>query len=697
MKAIRLSAVAGAAVVLSSSLLSQVSRNVDLLANIRPASSSRTDYSDIWGYRNPANGKEYALLLSEDGTHIIDCSDPRNPVQRGLIRTERSGSSNIWRDCKTYGPYAYVVSEAYGGIQIIDLTDPDNPTRVKHWGSSMWSNTHNVALDEATGLLYCMGTNSGTHVIDVKTDPVNPNRIYRLSSPYMHDGSVRNGYAYMADQNGNKLRIYDVTQLPNSMPELSEIRMPGSQIAHATWSTRDDNYCVTANESSGGPVGVFDVSNKRLPNRVATYKANASSAPSAVPHNVFVEDRILHVSHYTEGYRVLDLTDPANPLEVGYYDTYSGFSGGYDGCWGVYHQMPSGIIYASDFDRGLFILKPKATPVRYGDVSPGSTGNRPSIHTFGVSYLGNPRFRIDAENATPNAPGAFFLGTTRGSFPIFGIDVLVGLAPAPVSVSIATDAQGNVSIPLGILNDPTLAGTLLTTQFISSTAPRREISPRLRASSSNSSSPEQRTEQGAKGAGVACPPSGDYRGSRPDPVSRQPNAMRLSVALGALSLLSSSLFAQQSRNVELLANERPPLSFGNDYADIWGYRNFENGKEYALLLSGNGTHIYDCTDPRNPVLRGVIPSENPGSYSNLWQTPRRSAPTPTWRRKPTAACRSSICATPTTPSDSSTGARHCGSTRTTSRSTKARAFSTSPAHRAAPRSSTSRLTPATHA
>ena len=290
--------------------------------------------------------------------------------------------------------------------------------------------------------------------------------IKTVSSPYVHDGSARNGHAYMADQNGNKLRIYDVTQLPGSMPELSATPMPGTSIAHATWSTRDGMVCVTANESTSGPVGIFDISNKRLPIQVATYRANPVSSPFAIPHNVYVENRILHVSHYTEGYRVLDLTDPANPLEVGYYDTYAGYSSGYDGAWGVYHTMPSGVIYVSDRQTGLYVFKPKATTLRYGRPVAGSAGNRPTIHTFGASYLGNPRFRIDAENGPANTPGVFVLGTARASLPILGITLHVGLTPPPLAVNVTTDAQGNVAVPIALPSTAALNDAVLNAQFL---------------------------------------------------------------------------------------------------------------------------------------------------------------------------------------------------------------------------------------
>ena len=93
----------------------QVSRNVQMLSNWNPG----VRCSDIWGYVDPATTREYALLCSLDGVHVLDCSEPGVPQLRGLIRTENPGSSqNRWRDIKTFGNYAYAVSEA----KIVDVS-----------------------------------------------------------------------------------------------------------------------------------------------------------------------------------------------------------------------------------------------------------------------------------------------------------------------------------------------------------------------------------------------------------------------------------------------------------------------------------------------------------------------------------------------------------------------------------------------
>ncbi|MEM7203685.1 MAG: choice-of-anchor B family protein [Planctomycetota bacterium] len=457
------------AIVAAPSTTAQVSRNVQLLGTLDPAPRF-SEYNDVWGYVDPATGKEYCLLGSEDGTHVIDCSDPANPVERGMIPSDSSFSSgNFWRDIKTYGSYAYVVSEAHGGMQIIDLRDADNPVKVKTWGS--WSNAHNIGVDAETGIVYVCGTGRGTYAIDVASDPVNPTQLYRLRNPYIHDLSVHRGYGYFADQNGNNLQIYDVTQMPASMPRLSSVRMPGGSTAHATWPTRDNDYCLGANESSGGPVSIWDVTNKRLPRLLTTYTAGPSNA---IPHNVFIRDRVAHISYYTEGYRTVDLSDPANPVEVGYYDTYSGASGGYDGAWGCYHLQPSGVIYISDVQSGLFIFKPASSAERYGDATTGSAGATPVIHAFGAAFVGNGNFALEAEAAPPARVGALIVGSGRTSVTVAGVAFHVPLVvPQPVIIPMTSDGAGTVKVPLPVPAMAAVAGATLNAQmvFIDSSAP----------------------------------------------------------------------------------------------------------------------------------------------------------------------------------------------------------------------------------
>ena len=84
--------------------------------------------------------------------------------------------------------------------------------------------------------------------------------------------------------------------------------------------------------------------------------------PEHSVHNVYVRPgtNLAIMSYYVDGTRVLDISDPANPVEVGYFDT-SDLTGLYDGNWGTYAYLPSGYIISSDRNNGLFIFESPLT------------------------------------------------------------------------------------------------------------------------------------------------------------------------------------------------------------------------------------------------------------------------------------------------------------------------------------------------
>ena len=62
-------------------------------------------FNDCWGYA--ANGREYGFIGSASFIHILDITDPANPV---LIDQIEGGEQTIVRDFKTYGDHLYCVA-----------------------------------------------------------------------------------------------------------------------------------------------------------------------------------------------------------------------------------------------------------------------------------------------------------------------------------------------------------------------------------------------------------------------------------------------------------------------------------------------------------------------------------------------------------------------------------------------------------
>ncbi|HLB00464.1 MAG TPA: hypothetical protein VJO14_03675, partial [Bacteroidota bacterium] len=86
--------------------------------------------------------------------------------------------------------------------------------------------------------------------------------------------------------------------------------------------------------------------------------AEYAGSPTAIVHNVFVRESLAIMSYYTAGMRVVDITNPASPVEVGGYDTRPGDeSFSYTGAWSVYPFFPSGRIIVGDMGQGMYVVE----------------------------------------------------------------------------------------------------------------------------------------------------------------------------------------------------------------------------------------------------------------------------------------------------------------------------------------------------
>ncbi len=332
---------AGALACLAPSALAQ-GNGVTLLAKVK----NYQEYNDIWGYTAP-NGDEYAIVGTNTGTVFYDCTNPSNPVEVGFI----NGPNSIWRDMKTYSHYAYIVTEGGGGVQIVDLSNPNNPTLVKTWGTQHWTNAHNIAIDTADGKAYICGTNNGTRVLDLTSNPETPSLVATYWSPYVHDLHVQNGQAHLSEIYGGEYRVVNIANL--SFGTKDKIKTPG-RFTHSSWANETDTLCVTTDEVNGGRIALYDISN---PNNIVA-KDDYTVNPNSIVHNAFIKGDRCYVSWYTEGFVCVDISDPNDIQLVGSYDTSSYGSGtGFHGAWGVYPYAPSGAIYVSDIEEGFHVLR----------------------------------------------------------------------------------------------------------------------------------------------------------------------------------------------------------------------------------------------------------------------------------------------------------------------------------------------------
>lgn len=437
------------------------SKNVQLLSEVRPSGSSR--FNDVWGYHDPVSGREAAILGGTSAAYVIETTDPRRPVLRGTFSASSSGwRSSTWSDMKAWKGYAYVVTEGGGGMKVIDLRNLNSPRLVTTWGSQYWRNAHNIALDLQRGIVIVHGTGgrSGETVrfIDVDSTPGSPRLVGSWRSPYQHDLSMQNGLLHGAEIYAGRYALYDVSSSLSNPRFLGSVRTPRT-FTHNTWPTYDDKYCVTTDERSSGPMGIYDISARGNPRFVAQYRTGSSRA---VIHNAYVNDYIAHMAYYSEGHRCVDISNPRQPREVGDYDSSSATSG-FSGAWGCHCFQPSGIVYLSDISRGLLVLKPAATSIRYGKATAGTSNKMPYAFTIGSPFVGNANFEVACRNAKATAPVVSILSAGRGNLSASGLTINIDLNTTIILTG-ATNAQGEMRRPLGIPNSTNVSGIKLAMQ-----------------------------------------------------------------------------------------------------------------------------------------------------------------------------------------------------------------------------------------
>ena len=300
--------------------------------------------SDITGFYQ--DSRVFAVIGLQNAASFVDITDPSNPVELGRI----SGGNSIWRDLKYWDRHVYIGTEASDGVKVVSVNDPDNPTLVST--ISDFGNSHNIHID-ADGYLYVVGASSNDVWIYDLTMPAFPQLVGTWSGEYLHDIEVYNNKLYGAAIYSGLFYIVDVSDKTNPTTLVSYNTGGGYISTHDCAVTYDEHYLITGDETTGGHIKIWDISDYGNINLVSEYMTN----PSHSAHNLYVrpETDLLIISYYADGTRILDISDPTNPVEAAYYDT-SNIEGLYVGNWGTYAYLPSGYIISSDIETGMYIL-----------------------------------------------------------------------------------------------------------------------------------------------------------------------------------------------------------------------------------------------------------------------------------------------------------------------------------------------------
>jgi hypothetical protein len=335
--------------------------------------------------------------------------------------------------------YAYLAGTSQG-IAIVDLTDRSKPFVAKTFKPDITgAATHDVQID-GTGLAWIVGY-QGSEAFDV-SDPLNPRPVMRTDPAVQNTGVIQPGVVPpSANPNDDKVITdplfgitvggsgdtpidfihhdslrFDPLPKPEAAPRATTQSGPQARSAKKTTDTRtypaggkgpivgivEEDYARPTCEGAGsfqtwkiGGDGVL-----RLQDMWATEIQALSSGSGFAPltglcsaHYFDQRDGLVANAWYEEGTRFLDVRDPTNIKQVGYWIPAKGET------WSALFAPndPTGqTVYALDFVRGIEVLhidrsastKTKSAPVRRSWVRKSRAASAARLGATGWSKQG---------------------------------------------------------------------------------------------------------------------------------------------------------------------------------------------------------------------------------------------------------------------------------------------------------------------
>ena len=314
---------------------------------------------------------------ADRGLMLWDVTNPAAPVQIGYLRTacctrgvhefEVEDRADLGR---TFA-YASVPTSRYpdstsstgyrdrngdGDFRLFDITDPAHPVQMSDWGIQDIGGPfypgqgcdpdanygHGAEPSEDGRFVFLSYWDSGFIKLDL-TDPETP----------VFQG--RTVYPANADGDAHSAQYDEANQL-----------LFGA----------DEDFCKTSGsgiEKGYGYMRIYDYSNPNAPTQIGEYRTpnslgtNDQGAGDFVIHNNFLVGDRVYSSWYSDGVRVVDVSNPAAPVEIAYFvppattnpvkPSQRGVLTNTTQVWGVVVAEDTGLVYASDMNSGLWILR----------------------------------------------------------------------------------------------------------------------------------------------------------------------------------------------------------------------------------------------------------------------------------------------------------------------------------------------------
>lgn len=289
-----------------------------------------------------------------NGLVIAQLYDPAHPVPIAEFTDGVTGgvhSSFIYQQ-EEHGTHVYLTNNGTGALHILDITDPYNPVEAAQWRTprpDAGRTLHDVDVQD--GLAYLSYWNDGLVILDIGNgvkggSPSNPQLVswvkYDLNDEY-RDVEARGGPGF--------IRGTHTAWRHDKYVFVGDEVFPASQVEGATDAAAGRAF---------GNLHVFDVSDLENPKKVAWWNPDHGGV-----HNVWVAGDTLYMGAYNAGFRTFDISGElmgdlgAQGREMVHLHTgdMNGFVANSPMTWGV--VVRDGLAYVNDMYNGLWIVRMK--------------------------------------------------------------------------------------------------------------------------------------------------------------------------------------------------------------------------------------------------------------------------------------------------------------------------------------------------
>ena len=317
---------------------------------------------------NPLTGKR-----EENGTSIVDVTDPRAPRLLAHIPGEPGGGAQMARVCDVRGGKRTYLLRTFGrsAHEVWDVSRPEQPSRVSVVSGGL-SDTHKSWWECDTGIAYLVSgapgwrTSRMTQVFDL-SDPARPKHIrdfglpgqqpdgtgpvptglhgpistgWRANRVYFGYGTNANGVMQIVDRRKLVEGGKEPTQDNLEAPQVSRFDLPPAYGAHTAYpilGLAERNYVLVVNEALATncrgeelqKVWFVDVTDEANPAVVSTWMPENAKAFCArgrfgahASNESFAEvyyRKIVFVAWFNAGVRAIDIRDPFRPAEAAHF------------------------------------------------------------------------------------------------------------------------------------------------------------------------------------------------------------------------------------------------------------------------------------------------------------------------------------------------------------------------------------------